>query len=274
MDELLIAVSDAEHDVIILTETWLNDEINSLQLFGPIYNVFRNDRDQAISGKTRGGGVLIAVSNKLASKQRTCPILDLEQLWVNIRYGEMNICVGGVYLPPDLSSDANVIQKHIDSARAVANSLDPHSINLIFGDYNQPGLVWIQHPLAMLYPTLPNLPFQGPVSHFWMACVYSICYRCLRRGMYETERLTCFLLMPKLHQNVMFLKPMSRSLTLIRNTLLCELVYHVLSLFLLKKDLTTRSSTSLEPIFPDLKDLCLASIGIVYLTSPMMLTLL
>ena len=142
IDELFVAVSDAEYDVIILTETWLNDEINSLQLFGTMYTVYRRDRDPASCGKTRGGGVLIAVSNKFSSKQKTCAILDIEQLWVSIRYCDTDICVGGVYLPPDSSSDVSVIQKHIDSVLAVANSLDPHAIHLIFGDYNQPGLVW------------------------------------------------------------------------------------------------------------------------------------
>ncbi|XP_058813429.1 uncharacterized protein LOC131677318 [Topomyia yanbarensis] len=53
IDELFVAASDAEHDVIILTETWLNDEINSLQLFGPRYSVYRNDRDPIAAGKKR-----------------------------------------------------------------------------------------------------------------------------------------------------------------------------------------------------------------------------
>ncbi|XP_058449397.1 uncharacterized protein LOC131429340 [Malaya genurostris] len=45
IDDFFVAVYDAEFDVIVLSETWLNDDISSLQLFGSGYTVYRNDRD-------------------------------------------------------------------------------------------------------------------------------------------------------------------------------------------------------------------------------------
>ncbi|XP_058827779.1 uncharacterized protein LOC131687700 [Topomyia yanbarensis] len=131
IDELFIAVSDAEYDVIVLTETWLNDQINSLQLFGSKYTAYRNDRDPDSTGKKRGGGVLIAVSNRLSSKQKNART-DLEQLWVDIRGRDTNICVGVVYIPPDSACDSDTIQKHIDSALDIATSIQPNTDHLLF----------------------------------------------------------------------------------------------------------------------------------------------
>ena len=61
IDEFFIAVSDCEYDVIILTETWLKDDINSVQLFNQSYCVYRKDRIPEVTGRTREGGVVIAV---------------------------------------------------------------------------------------------------------------------------------------------------------------------------------------------------------------------
>ena len=70
---------------MVLTETWLNDEILSQQLFGNGYSVYRNDRDPTSTGKNRGGGVLIAVSKRLSSTTSLIQVAQhIEQLWVKI----------------------------------------------------------------------------------------------------------------------------------------------------------------------------------------------
>lgn len=57
IDDFYIMTQNGDYDAIVLTETWLNNEINSTQLFGSEYTVYRKDRDPNISGKLRGGGV-------------------------------------------------------------------------------------------------------------------------------------------------------------------------------------------------------------------------
>ncbi|XP_058817105.1 uncharacterized protein LOC131680407 [Topomyia yanbarensis] len=141
IDELFVAATDVDYDVIVLTETWLNDQINSIQQLGPSYTIYRNDRDPSSTGKTRGGGVLIAVSNRLSSKRNTINNNGIEQLWVNIHIQDATICVGVVYLPPSSADDANVIQAHVDTALDITNSLEPNAVHLLFGDY-KPGLIW------------------------------------------------------------------------------------------------------------------------------------
>ena len=56
VDEFFVAVSDVQYDVIVLTETWLNECFHSAQLFGD-YHVYRCDRNPLSTGKSRGGGV-------------------------------------------------------------------------------------------------------------------------------------------------------------------------------------------------------------------------
>jgi len=55
-----------DFDIIILTETWLHNEVNDIELgLMPKYTVFRCDRDSVMGSIIRGGGVLIAVNNRL-----------------------------------------------------------------------------------------------------------------------------------------------------------------------------------------------------------------
>uniref|UniRef100_A0A182FKR1 PHD-type domain-containing protein n=1 Tax=Anopheles albimanus TaxID=7167 RepID=A0A182FKR1_ANOAL len=51
------------YDVVVLTETWLNDSIPSSLIFGDKYTVIRTDRNGNNSSRADGGGVLIAVSS-------------------------------------------------------------------------------------------------------------------------------------------------------------------------------------------------------------------
>jgi hypothetical protein len=51
------------YKIYCVTETWLNDTVNSYNLFPATYSVFRADRDYQNYHGTRGGGVLIAISN-------------------------------------------------------------------------------------------------------------------------------------------------------------------------------------------------------------------
>lgn len=54
------------YDIFCVTETWLNEMIYNNELLPTDYNIYRNDRG------SRGGGVLIAVSNSTPSKLVTC----------------------------------------------------------------------------------------------------------------------------------------------------------------------------------------------------------
>lgn len=85
IDDFFVTVVDCDYDVIVVTETWLDDRIYSAQLFGNRFTVFRNDRNPFNSTKARGGGVLIAVSNRLNYLLDSAHInTSVEQLWVKV----------------------------------------------------------------------------------------------------------------------------------------------------------------------------------------------
>lgn len=95
-------------DIIVLTETWLNETVCSNMLFGNNYNVFRRDRMiDSNSKKKDGGGVLIAVKKHISSKNMIEWQGNCEDLWViintpiNNKLCHMVLCV--VYLPPPVN---------------------------------------------------------------------------------------------------------------------------------------------------------------------------
>ncbi|XP_055527188.1 uncharacterized protein LOC129719807 [Wyeomyia smithii] len=117
--------------------------MTSAQLFGNRYTVFRNDRSHLNSQKTRGGGVLIAVSVELSCRNDPAPVFNtVEQLWVIVETANSDISIGVIYIPPDRKSDSQVIQQHIDSIGMVLSRLELKTPALLFGDYNQSGLRW------------------------------------------------------------------------------------------------------------------------------------
>lgn len=73
-------------DIICITETWLNDNFYNSEYFDDRYELFRCDRDTAVSGQERGGGVMIAVRRDLCP----CHRIDMrapppaDEVWVSL----------------------------------------------------------------------------------------------------------------------------------------------------------------------------------------------
>ena len=61
--------SSSDYDVICITETWLNSSINNAELFPSSYHTLRCDRNFNSINRSRGGGVLIALSEKIKFSQ-------------------------------------------------------------------------------------------------------------------------------------------------------------------------------------------------------------
>lgn len=141
IDDLYVATIDCSFDVIVLTETGLNDAINSVQLFGNSYDVYRCDRSRRNSDKSSFGGVLIAVRRIHSSFViETSSGTNLEQISVsaNIHGKSFKICA--VYIPPDRSRTAGVLESHIATVREICESTTNDESVIAVGDYNQPHL--------------------------------------------------------------------------------------------------------------------------------------
>lgn len=65
-----------------------------------------------------------------------------------MRIENLQVCVGIAYLTPDSVDNPIIIENHIDSILSISNFLTPQSVHMLFGDYNQPGLIWESTPFG------------------------------------------------------------------------------------------------------------------------------
>ena len=65
------------YNIVAITETWLKDYIFDNEILSNDFTLYRNDCD------SRGGGVMIAINNKIPSKQLPSPD-NLEALIIQI----------------------------------------------------------------------------------------------------------------------------------------------------------------------------------------------
>lgn len=164
IDNFFLAVSASCYDVIVLTETWLNDQILSPQLFGSSYTVFRNDRNRRNSRKSRGGGVLIAVSTRISSSIDPSSVhYSLEQIWVRLNLSGLRISIGVIYLPPDRKTDLTSINNHVESLESVFFQFERKRSRLP---------VWRLQPVRFnLEHNVPGMPNCGCHAIYYVYCL-------------------------------------------------------------------------------------------------------
>ena len=92
--------------MILLTETWLTNDISTSEIFSNNYLVFRKDRNLQEHGVTRGGGVLLAVNAHfhvthldLSFLTQEIPQIDI----VGVKLISQNVFIFVLYIPPSIS---------------------------------------------------------------------------------------------------------------------------------------------------------------------------
>ena len=65
LNDLRLVLSETEYKIVILTETWLNNNINNELFNDDRYSIYRCDRTTTNNTFSIGGGVLIACSRSL-----------------------------------------------------------------------------------------------------------------------------------------------------------------------------------------------------------------
>lgn len=149
------AIKATMYDVIVLVETNLIESIDSLEVFGNDYLVFRHDRHTDRSERMDGGGVLIAVR----LPRSACEVgllLDSDQyveiVAVSIALTNRKMFVLCIYLPHwahterRFTSIGSTLSKFMES---VSND----DLVMVLGDFNLSNVEW----LADL--DLPNVYF-------------------------------------------------------------------------------------------------------------------
>ncbi|XP_062557806.1 uncharacterized protein LOC134222662 [Armigeres subalbatus] len=126
-------------------------------MFGTSFSVYRVDRNSSNSNRSRGGGVLIAVSNALASCQIAVDrFTSIEAVWVKVSLPTRNAFIGALYIPPDGRNDSGIIQQHLDAIEYASSLTDLVDVLLLLGDFNQPGLIWLQSGHRYAFPDPDN----------------------------------------------------------------------------------------------------------------------
>lgn len=140
-----------DDDIIVLSETWLRDEVNDCELgLLPKYSVFRCDRCSVINNDIRGGGVLIAIKNHFNCSQIIIHNNNIEQIFIKLTIGSTTLLIGAVYIPPHFG--VNVYNSHTDTVNSLLCQYTTSNI-ILLGDYNLPAIQWSLHsePTISLY---------------------------------------------------------------------------------------------------------------------------
>ena len=125
----------SNHDIIIISESWLCDTIFDSQLFDNRYIVLRRDRNLKATGKSKGGGVIIAAKREFNFNVicvNTCE-LNFECILAKfvLNFQTIYICV--VYIPPNSDKDVyDSLFQTIESHCPIGSTI------LIAGDFNFP----------------------------------------------------------------------------------------------------------------------------------------
>lgn len=153
--DLQNGVLSSDYSVIIIVETWLNNDITDEELGCMGYDIFRCDRDFTNTIKEDGGGILIAVKKVLRAKLIKVPPNTCEQLYVSLTHNNQCIIFGGLYIPPKSKAD-----QYLEHTRIVEYVMDNHvDYKLVLcGDYNIPGAIWYNDDLGLNVDCIENSP--------------------------------------------------------------------------------------------------------------------
>ena len=148
LSELRLSLAMSQYDVIVLTETWLDETVSDGELSFDGYQIHRCDRDFAATGKSQGGGVLICVRFGIdcevlhpSNLLQTC-----EELWLSLSVKGVVDIVGAIYIPP--AADVSVYEQFCASVETFMQRF-PAKRLLCCGDFNLPGISWTNDCLGV-----------------------------------------------------------------------------------------------------------------------------
>lgn len=129
-------------DVVVLTETGLDDTFNNSVIFPQNFAVNRRDRSADNSVYQRLGGVLIAIKKDyMVTELDLSQYLDIEICCSKIQLIFSTIIyVVCVYIPP--KSQLAIVDRYLDAIRFIDNLMSASDIIYIFGDFNQTKIDW------------------------------------------------------------------------------------------------------------------------------------
>ena len=126
--------------IVAVTETWLDNTIDSSEIELPGFQVIRKDRNR------NGGGIALYIRKDLAFKH--CPELEpdaqslFEGLWIRLFTPQGSLLLGTFYCPP--SMPANVADDYITYLETTINTVTARNYQslILTGDFNAKSKNW------------------------------------------------------------------------------------------------------------------------------------
>ncbi len=120
VDELTALLSTNPADLVAITESWLNDDIDSGLLSVRGFNLFRNDR---VLG--RGGGICVYIKDDVPCKRRVdLENPDFECLWFSLRPERLPRPLSGIVICVVYHPPGRTVQDHKDLDEYLINTTD------------------------------------------------------------------------------------------------------------------------------------------------------
>src|SRR6266496_728547 len=135
--ELEIMLKEKDIQILGITESWGHEGIDDAELSFSGYVLFR--RDRIIGNKTKGGGVLLYVNNRLTAVQELgSSNEDSESLWIKVLIGDASevLYLGVCYRSPSASED------EIKDLFVNVTKYAKYKTSLIMGDFNYKDINW------------------------------------------------------------------------------------------------------------------------------------
>ena len=133
-------------DLLIGTESFLDETIISSEIFPSHFTVYRNDRNR------HGGGVFILVRNEIPSSLLSVST-SAEQIWVHVHVKHKpSLIVGSCYCPP---SSSTTILDELENTLSDIRGSHPTARILLGGDLNASGIDWQHKSLEESYVSVP-----------------------------------------------------------------------------------------------------------------------
>jgi hypothetical protein len=126
-------------EIVVVSETWLNNNIHNSEVLPTHYEVYRKDR------KDGYGGVLIAVNNTLISQDLEIKS-DCEIVGTRIKYSKnTSLIVISVYRPPN--NDETYAHAFANTIIDICNKYTKDTI-WVGGDMNLPDIDWEENTIT------------------------------------------------------------------------------------------------------------------------------
>ena len=144
-------IDEYKPDIILGSESWLNSDILSSEIFPANYTVYRKDRNS----KCHGGGVFQAIKNDLIVLYRPEFDADCEIIWTQCQLAGSNtksIFFGSFYRPK--ATDSECLEALQSSLLKMGSIMSKNSV-ILAGDFNAPDINWpnLESPTYLTSPS-------------------------------------------------------------------------------------------------------------------------